>query len=347
MTERRDDLLGRDLARTRGVWLGLMFAAAALLSPLTLAVPHGPGYDIAGLLAVTVAAAVIAVALLTRNARLSAGRAHAVVAAGSLLTAAVIHFTGGLPNAATLFFVWIVLFAFYFFEPRPACAHLAFVLILYVADALLTDSPYSLAANAIATAGALTGAAGIVGALRRRILYLLAKLGETARTDELTGLPNRRAFNEELARALARSARSEDPLSLCVLDLDRFKDVNDRFGHQVGDEVLAHAAEVIRISLREGDMAARFGGEEFAALLPATDSDTAYAVAERIRASVADAPARPGLRVTVSIGTASAAAKAERDASDLLRRADRALYAAKHAGRDRVMGDEARSVARS
>jgi diguanylate cyclase (GGDEF)-like protein len=345
MTERRDDLLGEDLARTRGVWLGLMFAFAALLSPLTLAVPHGPDYNIAGIVGVTVVAALIAVLLLIRNTRLSNGGAHAVVAIGSLLTTAVIYFTAGLPNAATLFFVWIVLFAFYFFELRAAAAHLTFVLALYVVNALLTDSPYSLAANAIGTAGALVGAAAIVGALRRRIDYLLAKLVETARTDELTGLPNRRAFNEELARACARAARSSDPLSLCALDLDHFKNVNDRFGHQVGDEVLAKTAEVLRATLREGDVAARFGGEEFVALLPVTDSATAHAVAERIRAAIAAAPVRPGLGVTVSIGTASATAAADHDASDLVRRADRALYAAKRAGRDQVVTDESAPLA--
>lgn len=345
MTQHRDDLLHEDLARTRGLWLGMLFALAALLGPLTLAVPHGPGYDVAGVVAVTVVAAVIAVLLLSRNTRLSGGGANAVVATGSLLTTAVIYFTAGLPNGATLFFVWIVLFAFYFFELRVAAAHLALVLILYVASALLTDSAYPLAANAIATAGALVGAAAIVGALRRRIDYLLTKLVETARTDELTGLPNRRAFNEELARALARAARSGEPLSLCVLDLDHFKNVNDRFGHQVGDEVLANAAEVLRVSLREGDLAARYGGEEFAALLPATDSATAYAVAERVRAAIAGAAARPGLQVTVSIGTASATAEADCDASDLLRRADRALYAAKRTGRNRVLRDESAAVA--
>src|SRR3954452_2200779 len=210
-------ILGEDLARTRGLWLGLMFAAAALLSPLTLVVPHGPDYNVPGILAVTVAAALIALVLLTRNTRLSTGLAHAVVAAGSLLTAAVIYFTDGLPNAGTLFFVWIVLFAFYFFEPRAAAVHLVFVLVLYIACALSTDGPYPLAANAIGTPGALIGAAAIVGARRRRIDCLLARLVEPARTDELTGRPNRRALNEELARTLARAARSGEPLSLCVL----------------------------------------------------------------------------------------------------------------------------------
>jgi two-component system cell cycle response regulator len=165
----------------------------------------------------------------------------------------------------------------------------------------------------------------------------LEELARLARRDPLTGLPNRRALEEELARETARAARAGTPLSAVALDVDRFKLVNDAHGHAAGDAVLAEIAARAAAALRAGDLLARIGGEEFAALLPGADLDHAAEVAERIRARVAAGPveaAGRALAVTVSLGCAALAPG--EDGRALLARADERLYAAKRAGRDRV-----------
>jgi diguanylate cyclase (GGDEF)-like protein len=150
-------------------------------------------------------------------------------------------------------------------------------------------------------------------------------------TDDLTGLYNRRRFDDALANELVRSRTFGAPLSLLLVDLDNFKVVNDEFGHQRGDDVLRRAADLVREHLRDGDIAARLGGDEFAVIAPDTASVGALALAERLRQSFARlrAPA-----VTASFGVAEC--EAEESAEDLLRRADHALYEAKRRGRDCV-----------
>jgi diguanylate cyclase (GGDEF)-like protein len=166
----------------------------------------------------------------------------------------------------------------------------------------------------------------------------LEDLARLARTDALTGLPNRRALEEELARAAARAVRAGSPLSALVLDVDRFKQVNDGHGHAAGDSVLAAVAARAAGALRAGDLVARIGGEEFAVVLPGADLGRAREAAERIRAAIAAEPiaaAGLALAVTASVGCATLA-PGEADGRDLLARADAKLYEAKRAGRNRV-----------
>lgn len=156
-------------------------------------------------------------------------------------------------------------------------------------------------------------------------------LRDDANTDGLTGLANRRAFDAAIER-LAGGRRDQDAaFSLLMLDLDKFKNYNDDFGHQAGDEVLRRVGRLLRAVLRPTDLPARYGGEEFAVLLPDTDLARACDVAERVLNAFRNDlwPHRP---VTVSIGVAEAEAD---DAAELVRRADEALYAAKRGGRDR------------
>jgi two-component system cell cycle response regulator len=165
----------------------------------------------------------------------------------------------------------------------------------------------------------------------------LAGLAEASRRDALTGLPNRRAFDEELAREVARAGRTGAPLALVVLDVDRFKAVNDGHGHPAGDAVLREVAARAAAAVRRGDLAARIGGEEFALLLPGADLAGAAELAGRVRAAVAGAPVPAGagaLAVTVSLGCAALAPGEPAEA--LLARADARLYEAKRTGRDRV-----------
>ena len=171
---------------------------------------------------------------------------------------------------------------------------------------------------------------------RRR---LEAELRRLATTDPLTGVANRRRFFDRLAVEWSRAARHERQLSVLVIDLDRFKQVNDGFGHAVGDEVLCAAVERFRSSLRVSDTLGRLGGEEFAAVLPEIGREGAAAAAERIRAAVAAEPiateAGP-VSLTVSIGCTECRAGIE-DSDEALKRADDALYEAKRRGRDRVV----------
>lgn len=159
--------------------------------------------------------------------------------------------------------------------------------------------------------------------------------------DELTQLGNRRHFDKELTRALTLTRRLNTPLALLMVDVDHFKSVNDRLGHPTGDEYLRQVAGTLAATVREGeDVAARFGGEEFAILLLSTDEASAAAGAERLRVAVAGLalpnPGAPGGFVTVSIGVALARAEAHVDGDGLMLRADQALYRAKREGRNRV-----------
>jgi len=157
-----------------------------------------------------------------------------------------------------------------------------------------------------------------------------------ALVDGLTGLANRRAASDALHAEVARAERLETPLSVVLADLDEFKEVNDVHGHAVGDEVLRVVAEVLRETLRESDVAGRWGGEEFLLLLPGADEEGAAQLAERVRVALAarSIPSAPGLRVTASFGVAEYAG--ETNSEQLLEAADGALYRAKRAGKDRV-----------
>jgi diguanylate cyclase (GGDEF)-like protein len=163
------------------------------------------------------------------------------------------------------------------------------------------------------------------------------ELKARARTDELTGLPNFRAFRERIDAELDRADRYPGPIGVLILDLDRFKNYNDTYGHPAGNEALRRVAQSIRETVRAVDFPARYGGEEFAVVLPQVDAPTLERIAERIRANIEALPApADGTTVTVSIGGAVFAADG-RNAEELFRKADERLYEAKHAGRNRVI----------
>lgn len=160
--------------------------------------------------------------------------------------------------------------------------------------------------------------------------------------DPLTAMFNRRHFIEAADREIARATRHGRPLSLCIVDVDLFKPINDRFGHISGDEVLAKIAALMLSLVRDDDTAARIGGEEFAVLLPETDAGHAAAFAERLRATVAGAEFRPGgepRRITVSIGV-TALREGRDSCGRMMAAADAALYRAKDEGRDRVVVED-------
>lgn len=166
-----------------------------------------------------------------------------------------------------------------------------------------------------------------------------AELRYLASRDALTGLFNRHEFTRLVAAELARARRYETPTCLVVFDLDEFKHVNDAHGHPVGDAVLVHVARVVDATVRASDLVARIGGEEFVVLLPQTGGDAGRELAERLRAALATTPlphAGHAITVTASFGVACAAPGVDASFDGLYSAADKALYGAKRAGRDRV-----------
>ena len=201
-----------------------------------------------------------------------------------------------------------------------------------VVGSVLVETPKPVRGADLADVTAtVTGAGPVIANLRNLSIAELR-----AATDVLTGLPNQRAVSETLQRMAAQAARTKTPLAAVVLDLDRFKQVNDVYGHAKGDEVLSSVGAVLRDEIRESDFAGRYGGEEFVLLLPDTDGPGAITAAEKLRTAIERLQV-PGLegRVSASFGIAVLPTHAH-DADQLIRAADRALYAAKNAGRNRV-----------
>ena len=181
----------------------------------------------------------------------------------------------------------------------------------------------------------------VVGLLQRSKSHV--KLVSDARNDSKTGLLNAATWEHESSAELARAIRTESPLAIAMVDVDKFKVINDTYGHLVGDQVLKEIATTLNTLLRDYDLAGRFGGEEFSLLLPQTRAVDAFRIAERVRANVAalsiiaaGSNGSERVHVTVSIGVAALDSGSKRELSELIAAADAALYRAKDGGRDQV-----------
>jgi diguanylate cyclase (GGDEF)-like protein len=189
--------------------------------------------------------------------------------------------------------------------------------------------------RALLVAATLLVVTALVVKLRGRIDRLIGELDRAATTDPLTGLVNRRRFDESFAREIERQGRTNNPLALLILDLDHFKRINDSHGHEAGDRVLREFAALIEAETRAVDIVARLGGDEFAVLAPDTGAEGAAVLAQRLRERTRDAFSERPEQLTVSCGVAVAPADGT-DQVALSRAADRALYRAKVLGRDLV-----------
>lgn len=176
--------------------------------------------------------------------------------------------------------------------------------------------------------------------LQAGLLAAQEALRQYATLDHLTGLWNRRMILEQLDREVNRVKRDKRTLTIAMLDIDKFKDVNDRYGHATGDAVLRNVAAAIRTQLRDYDFVGRYGGEEFILLLPGCEASDGWVIANRVRTKISSEPVRHGefvIPVTVSLGVVSTESVGV-NASDLIEAADAAVYRAKANGRDRVEG---------
>jgi diguanylate cyclase (GGDEF)-like protein len=241
----------------------------------------------------------------------------------------------GAPNDGAVLFVWPVLWTAYYFGRTGA---IVIVACVGVADGLALLSLPSQEVSIDRWLDVM-GTVGIVAG----VVYLLAKsLSAEARVDKLTGLLNRRGFDERVAVERARAQRHDDVIAVVALDLDYFKRINDEWGHEAGDRVLSRVGEILRSEMRETDVVARMGGEEFVALLPDAGLEEGHEFAERVREACARDDGSGLPRVTMSAGVAAERRPAALE--PLLQRADSALYSAKVSGRNRSVLDN-RAVA--
>jgi diguanylate cyclase (GGDEF)-like protein/putative nucleotidyltransferase with HDIG domain len=328
--------------------LAALYAAGATLAALTVALPHPSDANELGLLAIVANAYAIAGALNWYARKLPAWMLRTALGWGSTLITGVAYFSGETPSPLVFFYLWIFLYASYFFTRKEAALQIAYVGLAY--GALLAFKPpvSGIPAWWLVGMGTLLVAAILIMTMRERVELLIARLYDAARTDPLTQLSNRRGFRELLDLELERARRGDTEMTVLVGDLDRFKEVNDRSGHQVGDAALQRVARVLSGGKRHIDLAARVGGEEFALILPDTGQDGAFVLAERLRCALRDEFTMDSVPITISFGLATHPLHGETAAS-LLRAADEALYAAKDSGRNRTVrhSSELRHMLRS
>jgi diguanylate cyclase (GGDEF)-like protein len=312
-----------------------LFGIGATLLLVTLPLPHSADRNTAALIAIALVAYLAAGGFLTLFDRLPLWSFEASPLVGTVLISLAAYFGGSdAPAAYATYYFWVAASACYFLRPPVAATHLVLASAGYgIALIALGDATVPVLKWAVAT-GTLLVAGTLITALQSQTEKTLTQLGAAARTDSLTGLANRRELEQRFAGELERSTRSGRPLSIVVLDLDWFKEFNDRFGHAAGDRALVQLAQALRRATRTSDVVARLGGEEFAVLAPETDELEGYQLAERLRAEVRATFARQPEKMTVSCGVASFPVHGI-TAGELLHSADRALYEAKEAGRDR------------
>ena len=323
-----DDQSIRHNRRIMAYCAAAMYAAAALDGGIELVLPKVPSFS---LLPVYVVVALTAFMFfagphLPRRVIMLNGPIGVALVSYALATTKVTA------SDSSVLYALPVLWQCLFFGRRGAGSIL---LLVAAGDALALHAlgPYGYPERWVDVMVSTTAIALVVTALEGRNERLLATLAMEARVDPLTGLLNRRGFDERAAADLSPAVRGSRPFALVILDIDHFKLVNDQWGHDVGDRVLRHVGGLLRELAREGDILARFGGEEFVALLPDADIDGAQEFADRVRDSLVH---RTGGLPAVRLSAGIRVGEPSSEITALLAEADLALYAAKRAGRDRT-----------
>ena len=300
----------------------IMFAAGAGLTLVALVLPHGDGPDPVSDAITSAVALLCAVVVLKAGPRLRVWHFHVLLQLGNLLIA-IGMYTGGSIEATksySLLYLWGALYAAYFFSRRAALLHMSCGVLGYGLVLLLKAPNNDWISEWFVTMGSFMVAGLIVNWLTRQIRML-------ARTDALTGLFNRRTLEEELVRQLGRAARDHRPVSVLLLDVDNLKETNDTLGHSAGDRLLKACGAAWYERLRSADLLARYGGDEFAVMLPDCSMRDALIVGERLRSATPS-------QTSSSIGAAQWDGVESSD--QMLRRADDAMHEAKRAGRNCV-----------
>lgn len=315
--------------------LGALWLAAGLLVHLSVLAGVDTETDRSVVAALGLLGIAVGAAMVLASRRLPAGLMWVGLLLAIGATSASVVGAGEPDTPFILLFAWIGMQAWYFLPPRVAGAMTALTVLATAATMWGIAQPEDgVAAWWAMVMGTIATTSTMVAVLRRRSDRLVAALAEAASRDALTGLLNRGAFAELGAAELARAQRRGTPLTVVLGDLDSFKCLNDRFGHQRGDDALRAFAALLGEHARKGDISARVGGEEFALMLPDTDAAGAVATAERLRKAVRGRLATPdGEPVTVSFGVAAFPDDGN-DLHALVGSADHALYAAKSLGRD-------------
>jgi diguanylate cyclase (GGDEF)-like protein/putative nucleotidyltransferase with HDIG domain len=316
-------------------FVGSLLIAGAVLGIVSMAFPQPPGADVPALFAVDAAALLLGAVVLALRDRDDAWLLLAPLFCATAFVSLSMLATADRTGVYSMFYVWIALVSAYFLTWTQLAIQAGFIAAAF-GMVLAIQQPEGAGEQFVITVGTIVVAALLVAVLRRGVARLFLSLADSARTDSLTGLINRRGFEELIDVELERSRRGDTPMSLLMIDLDGFKAVNERWGHPTGDRALRLFARALGETIRRIDHAARVGGEEFAVILPDTEAHSAYLLAERLRRRLAEeVPAHP-VELTASIGVASAP-RHGLTVSELMLAGDRALHAAKSLGRDRAV----------
>jgi diguanylate cyclase (GGDEF)-like protein len=301
----------------------LLFGVGSAISAVSIVAPHQPQLETGGLAFVVACSALLTAILLTIGARLPGWTVHLWTASGTAIVTFGLLFNGerqgGAAGGDEMYYLWITLYAAYYLSRWATAAHIALMAAAYTAALIEIDPGPIGPSRWLTTIGLATGSAVVVRLLSERVDRLVAELRLAASTDPLTGLLNRRAFGQRLGHELARARRTGEAFATLLIDVDHFKQINDRHGHAAGDAALVDLAAVLGRELREVDSVARIGGDEFAILLPATGVTGARATAERLAAASG---------IPISVGAAVYGIDGH-TGDELARAADAALYAAK------------------
>jgi diguanylate cyclase (GGDEF)-like protein len=312
-----------------------IYGGAALIGVVEGALPGGPSFSMAP----SVGALVLTALILLVGRQLPRPALAALGPLGAAMIGFALATTYGQTDAA-VFYMWPALWMAHFYGRAGTFFIVAWIGLVHgVAVAAMPDGGN--VDRWIDVTGSVLVVAAVVRGLSARSELLVQRLKAEARVDPLTGLLNRRGLDERMGVEVARARRERGSLAAVALDLDHFKDVNDRHGHEVGDRVITWLGATIHEHVRGVDIAARLGCDEFAVVMVGAEEAEALSLAERIRAAVGGACDRDrfgipaGLPITVSAGVAAQPAPADDGA--LLAAADAALYGAKRAGRDRAV----------